>query len=289
MHTTFRLKPEAKESFALWQAKLHAALSKTPGFVSLQILALGKSHHEWKITLSFTNQADWLLWKESERKKALFEALSLLVIGPIKEFEDKEACVTEVFVTEVEQDREDEYKLWLAKIHEVEARFDGFQGACYQLPRAQGSKNWLTLLHFDTKEHLTNWLQSKERKKLLEEAAPFIKSFYSHHIPSSFSGWFSSSVNTIPPVWKQTALVLLVLYPIVMLEILFLNPLLTHLELPVSIFIGNVISVSLISWPLLPIAIRFLNWWLETDKLSLNIKGIAVILFLYFIEIFLFS
>ncbi len=288
-YITFRIKPEAKEAFSLWQAKLHEVSTQASGFLSLQLLAPNGVDHEWRIIHCFRSRDDELAWNQSDRKNALFKELSPLVNGPIDETARDKTSVTEVFVTEVAKDQEEAYKRWLIKVNAVESKFEGFQGVYYQFPMKEGSKNWLTLLHFDTKEHLDIWLSSDERRNLLAEATPFINSLDSHHIHAGFSGWFTSGVQKPIPVWKQTALILLVLYPIVMLEIRFLNPHLTHLSQPLSIFIGNVISVSLISWPLMPIAIRCLNWWLETEKWQTNIYGSTFILFLYLLEILAFS
>ena len=83
-------------------------------------------------------------------------------------------------------------------------------------------------------------------------------------------------------------IVLLVLFPIVMLEIKFLSPLTSGLNPSLATFIGNAISVSLVSWPMIPIAIWFLEWWLspqEDKRLQATLVGTGVVLLLYLLEI----
>jgi hypothetical protein len=83
-------------------------------------------------------------------------------------------------------------------------------------------------------------------------------------------------------------LVVLVLFPIVMMELRFLSPLLSGLHLAVSTFIGIVISVVLIAWPFMPLAISALNWWVLPAQESprwINLTGIALLVALYAIEI----
>ncbi len=75
-------------------------------------------------------------------------------------------------------------------------------------------------------------------------------------------------------------LVVLVLFPIVMLELRFLSPLLGGLNSSVSMFIGNVISVALIAWPFMPLVVGPMNWWLLPKKDSAgwtNPAGIALL------------
>ncbi len=66
--------------------------------------------------------------------------------------------------------------------------------------------------------------------------------------------------------WKQSMIVILMLFPIVMLEIRFLSPLLRGLRTSPSTFIGNVISVALLTWPFMPLAIAAMKWWLLPGK-----------------------
>lgn len=84
---------------------------------------------------------------------------------------------------------------------------------------------------------------------------------------------------------------LLVLFPVVMLEMRFLGPLLSGLNVAVGTFIGNLISVSLVSWPLAPLAIKALDWWLQApagSRRRAEILGGATIAALYALEIALF-
>jgi antibiotic biosynthesis monooxygenase (ABM) superfamily enzyme len=63
-------------------------------------------------------------------------------------------------------------------------------------------------------------------------------------------------------MWKTAALVLLTLFPVIMLELRFLNPHLASLNPAVATFIGNAISVGLTTWPLMPLAIVGFHAWL---------------------------
>lgn len=198
--------------------------------------------------------------------------------------------VTEVFVTEVDESHEALYREWIHKIHEAEVRFPGFKGMYVQAPHGK-ERAWITFLHFDTAENLDRWINSNERKAILAEASTMIRTLERHRLASPFGGWFKTLASKGPPAWKQGLIVLLVLYPIVMLEIKYLNPHLVDLNKALGVFIGNFISVALVTWPLVPLAIYFFKDWLapsEENPKKANFLGTLVILALFALEILLF-
>jgi antibiotic biosynthesis monooxygenase (ABM) superfamily enzyme len=83
-------------------------------------------------------------------------------------------------------------------------------------------------------------------------------------------------------------LVLLVLFPIVMLEIRFLSPWLASLNPALATFVGNALSVTLVTWPMMPLAIRGLGWWLQPKaprRPWITVAGLATVAALYALEI----
>jgi len=66
---------------------------------------------------------------------------------------------------------------------------------------------------------------------------------------------FGDVPDEAPPNWKQSMIVLL--------EQLFLNPLLHSLGMAEAIFIGNLISVAALGWVLVPPANRAFDQWLR--------------------------
>lgn len=297
------LDPDAKKPFADWQAEFNAILAKYPGYVSVEILSPSvHSRPEWVLVQRFLTAKDLTFWQQSAERKALFDKLKPLFAKgdgePLKEeatAEIKSGSVTEVFITQITPEKENEYREWIAKLHQLETKFPGFRGVYMQTPSSSTSHNWLTFLQFDSMENLDRWLTSKERAEVLKESESrsLISSLESHRVVSAYSGWFSSIYQggEAPASWKQSMVVLLVLFPIVMLELKFLNPFLHHLNVSPATFIGNAISVFLIAWPSMPIAIWFLGWWLAPEKhlrLQKTILGIVIVLILYLLQIFIF-
>ncbi len=284
--TTVSIPSSRAKEFVDWQSKLNACITSFPGFISLEILSPHKGD-SWTLIQRFSSSG----WIESQTHLKLIEELAELV-GPEniheRETSDWQNGVTELFVTQVSPDREEAFCAWVAKMHQVEATFPGFRGVYVQSPTQVRGRHWLTFLHFDTPENLDRWLASPERQRVLEESFPLIASLESHRVISPYAGWFASMGKALPSVWKQTMLVLLVLFPIVMLELKFLSLLTSSLNPSLATFIGNALSVLLIAWPLMPIAIWFLKGWLSDNSLRGNIKGVLLVSALYLLEIAVF-
>lgn len=198
--------------------------------------------------------------------------------------------VTEIFHTQIRPENDEAFKKWLQKIGRIEANFPGFRGVYFEITRAEEFNNWTTRLQFDSVENLDHWLKSPQRKALIEEVQPLIKTIDTQRVFSPYAGWFSIyTKDGSPPIWKETMLILMGLYPIVMLEFMYLLPHLKNLNLAVATFIGNAISVSLISWPIMPVATKILSWWLSPRaSLAKTILGTVIVLLIYVVSIFFF-
>lgn len=297
MITKILISASSTEAFADWQAKLNAQVAASPGFVSLEILSPTEDELGWRIIQRFQTVKNVEEWRNSRDYKKLVDDLQpLLKEGPNAFCEvepggfESKAGVTEVFVTQVSPNKEKAYRDWIARIHQVEAKFPGFKGVYVQSPSEGHGQNWITLLQFDTPENLDNWLGSPEREAVLKESHALIAALESHRVVSPYAGWFSSIAKegAAPSAWKQTMIVLLVLFPIVMLELKFLSPFLEGVNRSLGTFIGNAISVALVSWPMVPIVIKCLGWWLAPDpakKQKVNLQGALVVAALYLIEV----
>ena len=124
----------------------------------------------------------------------------------------------------------------------------------------------------------------------MSESEALVESWENRRLPTSFAGWFPTdpAAGKAPATWKQAMLVLLVLFPIVMLELRFLSPSLGGLNPALGTFIGNAISVTLVSWPMMPLAIRILAWWLQPRAAGgkwTTVAGLGTLVGLYTIEI----
>lgn len=291
---------EGRESaFALWQASFTHAATAAPGFVSLEIIPAFAGAAEWRIIQRFQTPALLRQWQDCPERKQFLLDLDSLLGDPQGHLLDEVApdfhslsCVTEVITTEVEAGRTEAFQAWAKTVQTAQARFPGYMGTLIQAPLSAEVPYWTTLVRYATPEQLDAWLASAERRMLLERSDPLVSHWKSRRLSNPFGGWFPTAPDQpSPAAWKQTCLVLLVLFPVVMLEIRFLSPLLSHAPLAIATFIGNAISVSLVSWPLMKVAIFCLGWWLTPDpkhRPRVEIQGIATVAALYVGEILTF-
>lgn len=171
--------------------------------------------------------------------------------------------------------------------------FSGYEGTVLF---ADGGEA-LSVLRFRTDRQLAGWISSRQR----EAALPTLRSSLSREF-ASVSGTtpFGTTVRTdggrllMTPNWKSAMMVLLVLYPTVMTLSRFLGPVLDRLgaEPWLSLWLSQVVSVSLMQWWLMPWASRPFRRWLDpVDGAGWrsSLAGAAMILLLYAGTLLLFD
>lgn len=295
---TAKLRPGVDDKFAAWKAHHDLVLAKFPGFVNSDITPPQAGGNEWTIVLTFRSKEELETWQASPERAAIVgEGLSLFEGGNIGEIvhiqsggERPDTTVTEVIFSKVKAGQEDSYRDWAARMQAAQARYPGYKGTFLQ-PSDEKGGFWTTIMRFDTAEHLEQWMNAPERKVMLDESKAFIEHEQFTHLGTSFPGWVPLDPMTGkgPPNWKTSLLVLLGLFPIVMLEMKYLSPIMTSLGLHASLatFIGNTISVFLTSFATMPLFIIWFGWWLfpKKDLPSINLKGCALLAFLFAAEV----
>jgi uncharacterized protein len=297
-----KVRPGAAAEFSSWHARATTAAAGLNGFISAEVNAPTSSGPpEWKILQHFRSATELGAWRATERHRLLLEEAKSLVDQDDAEALREEqvagdaadGVVTEIVTTYVKPGKDREYQQWAEKIHRAEAQFPGYRGGYLQPPVSDRQRYWTTLVRFATAEQLDAWLNSEVRRDLLRDHETLVQSWEHHRLPSSFAGWFPTdpASGNSPPSWKQSMLVILMLFPIVALELRFLTPMLGGLNAALATFIGNVISVFVLAWPFMPIIIAAMRWWLLPPKDSgrwIDPAGIAVLTALYAIEVAVF-
>lgn len=288
------------DPFLSWQSTLTRLISSQPDFLSVEILPTHQGSAQWQIVQRFTHAAALDRWMANAHRQTLMAELMTLKApdgAAVREeiAPDYHALggVTEVITTVVEPGREPEFLVWTEAIQAAQSHFPGYMGSFVQAPVAGEAPHWATLVRFATPAQLDAWLESGERRALLDRADPTMSRWSSRRLAGGFGSWFGPDVaGASPPAWKQTAVVLLVLFPVVILEMRFLSPHLAGLPTTVGTFIGNAISVCLVSWPLAGLAGAAMTWWLKppaAHRWRNEIGGAAVMMALYAAEIGLLS
>lgn len=185
---------------------------------------------------------------------------------------------------------------WQGRMGAAQQQFPGYVGQRVQAPVPGVNADWVAIVAFDSEADLKRWEASPERQALVAESTPHVDRYDVRPASSAFESWFAKDDRGAkpPPAWKLSAIVLLVLYPIVMLEVFTLNHITKALgmEPALGIFIGNAVSVAITGFLLIPWASSLLNWWLvppEALARKRTTQGGLLVLVLYAISVFIFA
>jgi antibiotic biosynthesis monooxygenase (ABM) superfamily enzyme len=291
-----RIRSGKEAQFAQWSARWQMAMLASPGSESFEFLPATPDQDEAVVVARFSSVDALRVWRHSETNEELIgDAKPLVEGGLLMQLTGKAATeyyvqhsATEVIITQIKPGSEEAYHAFFARIQKAQEGFPGYLGSFVQPPH-QKEAGWTTVLRFDSVGHLKDWMSSPQRAALLKESEDLIEGFQAQRVDTSFPGWVPASPVTgrPPSIWKTAALVLLTLFPVVMLELRFLNPHLRGLPPALATFIGNALSVLLTTWPLMPLAIRAFRPWLfpEDQPRTLVLAMPLILVCCYAIEI----
>lgn len=289
--TQTRVRQAMEQEFASWQERMSRVVAGVPGFVSQEVIPANPPVQEdWVIVQRFETRAAAQGWLDSAARADMLEQIAgalegddavSVVVGGVR---TPQTAATAVIRTSVGPRATARFARWHAEITDAQRRWPGYVGSSLQAPISGVQEEWTTLVTFDSPGHLEAWMGSDERAALLERLeAMESRDLSTRTVESGFSNWFDLTVPdraTVPP-WKFNYLILLGLYPIVMIEILFLNPLMEWTNVAIGNLIGNVLSVAFLGWPVVILLDRSMKWWTVpqpgTAKWT-GILGVSVIL-----------
>ena len=259
-----RVRQGHEQEFRAWHARWQHEMLQSPGARSFEVLPRTPDQDEIVGVANFDTVDALRVWRRSQTNRALIDdAREHVEGGVIMQIADKAATehyaqngVTEVIITRVKTGKEQEYRAFADRIQRAQQTFPGYIGSFVQPPQ-HNETGWTTVLRFQSLRDLDHWLNSPEREALLKESEALIDGFAAQRVDTSFPGWVPADPATGKPpnMWKTAGLVLLVLFPVIMLELQFLNPVLRAAHFPPALgtFTGNAISVALTTWPLMPL------------------------------------
>jgi antibiotic biosynthesis monooxygenase (ABM) superfamily enzyme len=277
------------------QTAITDAARKFPGFVGTEVLGpISGLQAEWVAIFRFeSNEAmkRWLASPERVQHAAriegcLSEPAHLLLLGSDDHVEPPVAMV---FTHCVAKDKIEDYLEWRRKAIAAQAHFPGYLATEFFRPHGTFQNEWVDIVRYRSVDDLNRWMESKERQSLLKQLDPIVESMHAHPV-TGLEGWFAlnrepGATVSGPPRWKQALAVLFALYPTVMV-LRFLNPLWQNLSLAESMLIGNFLSVSLLTYLVMPRVSQVLGFWLEAPTRdwkneALGLSTVAIGLFLF--------
>lgn len=303
--TQTSVRPESAEDFAHWQGETSVIIATFPGFIEQRLLPPNPPLQvDWVILQRFETLANAQSWLASPQRQKRIEGVGPMLVGrdDVHIVHDdanaaRASTVSAIISTRVKPGMEAQYRKWERRIAAAQSGAPGLQGYRFE-PAVPGVQDdHVAILRFDSQAHLDAWLNSPERRKLVEEAAPLTAEFHTRTVQSGFEQWFrdvAAPDGTPPPLWKMNLVVQLAVYPIVFLWGLYLGvPFLQGfgLGLALAVFISSGVIVIASGYLMPWIATYLLDWWLtprSDRKKSLDALGTAAIILAYAAMVFVF-
>src|SRR5262245_45008905 len=185
--TQTRVRVEQDDAFARWQAETSKIIAGFPGFVEQTVIPPSPPQQvDWVILQRFATEAQAVAWLNSQERLKRVQGAQLMLVGSDDVHIVKDggagalpAPVAVVISTRIKPGQEAAYRRWEQRIAVAQTKAPGFQGYRFEPPIAGVQEDWLSILRFDTEEHLQAWMDSPERHALLEDANEFTEEFHS--------------------------------------------------------------------------------------------------------------
>lgn len=269
-----RVRPEHRAAFLRAQEEISAEMSRFPGFLGKELIRPAPGlQDEWVSVFRFSSDDSLRRWMESGERQRVIGSLEACADGPgswqVVAGDDEETPpVTVVYSHRVKNGYEEKFCAWRDDILREMGVWPGFLGAEVFEPRPGVQEDSVLVARFDSAASFEGWMASARRARYVRRLEPLVEGYSARPLGSGLGGWFAFDDAPVvvpePPRWKQILMVTLGLYPTVMLLAIFLDPWLRRwVAFPVQMLIGNIICVSLLTWPVMPWLNRRFAAWLN--------------------------
>jgi hypothetical protein len=186
----------------------------------------------------------------------------------IETLKPTERGATVVITHRVRLGKESQYDDWLNEIGPLCRRSEGHLDWQIIRPISGLTATYTVIIRFDTREHLQNWMNSQQRKRLIEKVLPLLAKDDDFTIRSGLDFWFvpEGAETKVPVRWKQLLVTWSAIYPLVLGVPLIVIPLLRHLGIPPDRYLDTLIItglvVSLMVYLVMPRYTKFVHRWL---------------------------
>ena len=262
------LKPGQEEAVRRWQDEVGRAATGFAGYLGHDIATPQNGEVDRDLPVRLRAEPDGLAGEPATRRPA--QPGSRLLRRPASQrvlIRDHDARLATVLVSHpVDPADEDEFLAWQQRVTDAERQFPGFLGAELFRPVPGAQREWTALVPLRLRRARRRAGSSRPSASGCSAEGERFRDFELRRISSPFGSWFSSpddgGENPGPARWKTALSVLVALYPTVVLLTLGISEVWARRPLWLSLLIGNIMSVSLLTWVVMPIVTRVLRFWL---------------------------
>lgn len=177
---------------------------------------------------------------------------------------DKES-VTVIVSRRVKLGREKEFVEWAAGISKEAQKFEGYLGIKNIQPSKTTNFNSVVIIKFDCYKNLKKWEDSPIRAKWIKKAVYFTEGDVHVQKLTGLEYWFTlpkTPLQTPPPRYKMAIVTFVALFPTINIVNLILDPLSDFLQGTLSMAISVIVTVTLMTYLIMPLMTRLFSPWL---------------------------
>jgi antibiotic biosynthesis monooxygenase (ABM) superfamily enzyme len=181
---------------------------------------------------------------------------------------DNEINATAVITHRVKNEYQDGYEKWLNEIVMVCKTYLGHLGVMVIRPVPGATTTFTVVIRFDTRVHLLAWMESEDRKRLIERVRPLLDDDDKFFVRSGLDFWFTpeGAKAALPTRWKQFLVTWSAIYPLVLLAFPAVESVMQQLVIPENRYLKTLLVtflvVLLMVYIVMPRYTKLLHRWL---------------------------
>lgn len=165
-----------------------------------------------------------------------------------------------------------QYEEWLSEIQPVCRSYPGFLDSQVIRPIAGVTRTYTFVIRFDTIANLRSWMESKDRRRLIEKARVLMSHDDNYAIRSGLDFWFAPTDGEVktPAKWKQFLLTCSVIYPLVLIVPRTVNAAVRPVGISanglLATLLGTVTICWLMTYVIMPRYTKLMERWLYGER-----------------------
>lgn len=186
-----------------------------------------------------------------------------------------EGAVTLVITRRVRAGCESAYEAWLQDFQAAGRGIPGYLGVTTQRPAAGGPRDYVSVLRFDSVDHLREFERSDLRARYMQEVGPLVEADAVWQQLTGLEFWFTPPPGTVVPQPsrpRMVALMIVVVFSLVLGLGSIVNAGFARLPLatpyPLRLLLTIVIEVLLMTYWLMPLLTRRLAFWIYPRRMA---------------------
>ncbi len=177
--------------------------------------------------------------------------------------------VTATVTRRVRPGHEVAYEEFLAGISGAAKAFPGYLGEEVFRPAGGLGGEYRIVYRFDSPAHLRGWLDSEERAAWLARAEPHVAGPMRTQFLTGLESWFTLPTEPgapPPPPYKMAVLTWVTIFPLITVVVVVSAPLIGGLPLVPRLGVTTLVTVSLMTWVVMPRVTALLRRWLYPGR-----------------------